>query len=140
MRALLAPTWHDGRFSEQPLTPPAMSSRRLALVALLIAPALHAQYKAPERPLDPANIDRKYGACQDFYLFANNGWIERNPIPAAFSGWGRFNELAERNNLVLRDVVERAAREAPTTSDPVTKKLGMFYSSCMDSTAAEAAG
>ncbi|MDQ6633789.1 MAG: M13 family metallopeptidase, partial [Gemmatimonadota bacterium] len=101
---------------------------------------LHAQYRAPERPLDPANIDRKFGACQDFYMFANNGWIQKNPIPPAFSSWGSFNELSERNNLVLKDVVERAAREAPTTTDPATKKLGTYYSSCMDSTAAERAG
>src|SRR3954470_908884 len=110
----------------------------LALAAPLAV--LRAQSTAPTRALDPANLDRSFGACQDFYMFANNGWIQRNPIPPAFSSWGSFNELTERNNLVLREVVERAAREAPTTSDPVTKKLGTFYSSCMDSTAAEAAG
>jgi putative endopeptidase len=119
-------------------TPPL---RRLALLALLAAPCgSAAQSTAPDRALDPANLDRTFGACQDFYMFANNGWIQRNPIPPAFSGWGSFNELTERNNLVLKELVERAAREAPTTSDPVTKKLGTFYSSCMDSTAAESAG
>ena len=119
---------------------PAATLRRLALVALVAAPlAVPAQQAAP-RALDPANVDRKFGACQDFFMFANNGWIERNPIPAAFSSWGSFPELTERNNLVLKDVIERAAREVPTTSDPVTKKLGTYYSSCMDSTAAETAG
>jgi putative endopeptidase len=115
--------------------------RRLLVLALVASPSLlRAQAAAPARALDPANLDRGFGACQDFYMFANNGWIQRNPIPPAFSSWGSFNELGERNNLVLKDVVERAAREAPTTSDPVTKKLGAFYSSCMDSTAAESAG
>ena len=116
----------------------APALRPFVLAGLLAPLALSAQ-QAP-RALDPANIDRTYGACQDFFMFANNGWIERNPIPAAFSGWGSFNELAERNNLVLKDVIERAAREAPTTSDPATKKLGTYYSSCMDSSAAERAG
>jgi putative endopeptidase len=119
-------------------------SRRLAvaLVALFAAPFASgcARYATPSRALDPANVDRKYGACQDFYMFANNGWIEKNPIPPAYSGWGSFNELAERNNLVLKDVVERAAQQATTTTDPNTKKLGTFYASCMDSTAAERAG
>src|SRR5256885_16122542 len=109
-------------------------SRRLslALVALLVAPfsSACAQYTAPPRALDPANVDRKYGACQDFYLFANNGWIEKNPIPPAYSGWGSFNELAERNNLVLKDVVEKAAQQAATTTDAHTKKLGTVYASC----------
>ena len=120
---------------------PASLLPRLALVALFATPlALAAQSPPAPRALDPANIDRKFGACQDFFMFANNGWIERNPIPAAFSGWGSFNELTERNNLVLRDVIERAAREAPTTSDPVTKKLGTYYATCMDSAATERAG
>jgi putative endopeptidase len=120
---------------------PIVTTRRIAVVAMVVAPlGATAQYTAPTRALNPANIDRSVGACQDFYMFANNGWIQRNPIPAAFSSWGSFNELTERNNLVLRDVVERAAREAPTTSDPVTRKLGTFYASCMDSTAAESAG
>src|SRR3954469_25750514 len=115
--------------------------RRLSLLALVASPvAAWAQYATPTVALDPANIDRKYGACQDFYMFANNGWIEKNQIPAAFSSWGKFNELSERNNLVLRDVIESAARQAPTTTDPNTKKLGTFYASCMDSTAAERAG
>lgn len=115
--------------------------RRLLLVALFAAPlALPAQSSPAPRALDPANIDRKFGACQDFFLFANNGWIERNPIPPAFSGWGSFNELTERNNLVLKDVIERAAREAPITSDPVKKKLGTYYATCMDSATVERAG
>ena len=114
--------------------------RRLSLVAAVLPLGLSAQQSVATRALDPANIDRKFGACQDFFMFANNGWIERNPIPAAFSGWGSFNELAERNNLVLKDVIERATREAPATSDPATKKLGTYYASCMDSTAAERAG
>src|SRR5438105_8386872 len=115
--------------------------RRLWALALAAPFAmLRAQTAAPVRALDPANLDRSFGACQDFYMFANNGWIQRNPIPPAFSSWGSFNELGERNNLVLKDVVERAAREAPTTADPVTKRLGTFYASCMDSTAAESAG
>jgi putative endopeptidase len=115
--------------------------RRLLALAL-VAPFATArtQTAPPARALDPANLDRGFAACRDFYMFANNGWIQRNPIPPAFSSWGSFNELAERNNLVLKEVVERAAREAPTTSDPVTKKLGTFYTSCMDSTAAESAG
>ena len=113
------------------------------IVALVLAPfaAVHAQSAVPiPVPLNPANIDRKYGACEDFFMFANNGWIANNPIPPQYSSWGSFQELTERNNLVLKDVLDNAARLAPTTSDPNTKKLGTFYASCMDSSAAETAG
>jgi predicted metalloendopeptidase len=73
-------------------------------------------------------------------MFANNGWIERNPIPPAFSSWGAFNELTERNTLVLKGILERAAAQAATTTDATARKLGTFYASCMDSTTADRAG
>src|SRR5215212_6358369 len=119
-------------------SPLSMAFRR-TLAALLLAAPLGAQ-SAPTRPLDPANVDRRYGACQDFFMFANNGWIERNPIPAAFASWGTFNELTERNTLVLKGIAERAAAQVATTSDASTRTLGTFYASCMDSTSAERAG
>ncbi|HEX7942307.1 MAG TPA: M13 family metallopeptidase N-terminal domain-containing protein, partial [Gemmatimonadaceae bacterium] len=112
--------------------------RTLALFVLIAAP-LGAQ-SAPTRPLDPSNVDRRYGACDDFYMFANNGWIERNPIPSAFASWGTFNELSERNTLVLKTIAERAAAQAATSSDSSTRKHGTFYASCMDSTTVERAG
>jgi putative endopeptidase len=116
-----------------------MSFHRTLALLLLAAAPLGAQ-AVPTRPLDPHNVDRRYGACEDFFMFANNGWIERNPIPAAFASWGTFNELSERNTLVLKGIAERAAAQAPTTSDSSTRKLGTFYASCMDSASVERAG
>ena len=119
-----------------------MSIRRafVPLLAILLAAPLGAQSAVPMPAFDPSSIDRKYGACQDFFMFANNGWIERNPIPPAFSSWGAFNELTERNTLVLKGILERAAAEAATTTDAGVRKLGTFYATCMDSAAAERAG
>ena len=80
-----------------------MPSRRfaLAVLALVFVAPLGAQSSVPMPAFDPSSIDHKFGACQDFFMFANNGWVERNPIPPAFSSWGAFNELTERNTLVL---------------------------------------
>jgi putative endopeptidase len=91
-------------------------------------------------PLDPANLDRTANACVDFYQFANGGWIKNNPIPAAFSRWGSFNELEEKNNSELTKILERAAADKSASRTPAIRMLGTYYSSCMDSTAAEKAG
>jgi putative endopeptidase len=91
-------------------------------------------------PLNVVDLDRGVAACTDFYHFANGGWLKANPIPPQYSTWGSFNELNERNNLLLRDVLESAARQAKTTRDSDTRKVGTFYASCMDSAGAEAAG
>lgn len=91
-------------------------------------------------PLDPANLDRGVNACVDFYQFANGGWIKNNPIPAAFSRWGSFNELEEKNQSELTMILERAAADAGANRTAATRMLGTYYASCMDSTAAERAG
>ncbi|HEU4720590.1 MAG TPA: M13 family metallopeptidase [Gemmatimonadaceae bacterium] len=117
-----------------------MTIRSLLVACLLAAAPLGAQSAVPMPALDPRNIDRNYGACDDFFMFATNGWIERNPIPATLPGWSTFDELSGRNTVVLRGIAERAAAQAATTADPVTRRLGTFYASCMDSVAADRAG
>ncbi len=121
-------------------------SRSLAFSMLILALATPTIASGQSRPsklipaLNPADMDRSISACTDFYHFANGGWLKANPVPAAFSAWGSFNELTERNNELLRSVLENAARDAVTTRDPNTRKVGTFYASCMDSAAADRAG
>jgi len=121
-------------------------SRSLAFSMLILALATPTIASGQSRPsklipaLNPADMDRSISACTDFYHFANGGWLKANPVPAAFSAWGSFNELTERNNELLRSVLENAARDAATTRDPNTRKVGTFYASCMDSAAADRAG
>src|SRR4051812_49479019 len=55
--------------------------------------------------------DRDPGADPgaDFYRFANGGWLDANPIPAGYGAWGSFEEVSRRNEVVLRELLERAA-------------------------------
>jgi putative endopeptidase len=95
---------------------------------------------SPRPPLVLADLDTTVKACTDFYQYASGGWLKANPVPAAFSTWGPFQELRESNFLVIRGILENAAKNAATTKDPDTRKLGTFYASCMDSAAVETAG
>src|SRR5713101_809051 len=92
-------------------------------------------------PLDAANLDRTANACADFYQFANGGWIKSNPIPAAFSRWGSFDELSEQNQQNLTKILDKAAADAKAAQAKAsTKMLGTYYASCMDSAGAEKPG
>ena len=92
------------------------------------------------KPIDPTNFDTICAPCRDFFTYANGGWLKRTSIPGDQPGWGAFNELQEQNFEALREVLTTAAANARTTRDPDLRKLGTFYSTCMDSAGVEAAG
>ncbi|MEO8579719.1 MAG: M13 family metallopeptidase [Gemmatimonadales bacterium] len=114
----------------------------LALIFALATTAAAQTYAVPIQatPLDPANLDRSVSACTDFYQFANGGWLKQNPVPAAFSRWGSFEQLGENNQGNLLTILRGAAAKGNAQASADLRKLGVFYSSCMDSAGAERAG
>jgi putative endopeptidase len=110
-----------------------------AALAFGLPAAAQGTYKQT-KPLDPANLDRTANACVDFYQFANGGWVKNNPIPAAFSRWGSFDELTEKNQESLTGILKKAADSADSKRSAATRMLGTYYASCMDSAAAERLG
>lgn len=88
-----------------------------------------------------ANIDATVSPCDNFFQYASGNWLKNNPIPAAETRWGAFNELADRNNATLRSILNDAAKnaaKAPKGSN--AQKVGDYYAAAMDTVAIEAAG
>jgi predicted metalloendopeptidase len=106
----------------------------------MAAPRLDQQL-APLRVIDATMIDTASKACSDFFQFANGAWLAHDTIPAAYSSSGVGRDMADRNELVVRSVLDeaRAKRASPSTNS-TQRKLGTFYASCMDSLGAEAKG
>src|SRR5262249_20723539 len=93
--------------------------------------------------LDLAAIDSQISPGDDFYQYANGGWLAKNPIPPEFSIWGGFVQLAERNRGILREILEKAARpDSLEKAEPggLEQKLGDFYASGMDEVAINGEG
>jgi putative endopeptidase len=117
----------------------------LAVAALAAAPARAAAQEAARTPhpikvLDTDFIDSTSKACNDFFDYANGAWIRSDTIPAAYSSSGVTRDMSDANELVVRSVLDDAARSrASVPADSTSWKLGTFYASCMDSTAIEAA-
>jgi len=86
-------------------------------------------------------IDTTVAACTDFSQFANGAWLAHDTIPAAYASSGVTRDMSDRNELVVRSVLDdAAAHRSSFPADSTPRKLGTFYATCMDSTAIEAAG
>src|SRR5579863_6330651 len=90
--------------------------------------------------VDLAILDKTCKPCEDFYHYASGEWLAKNPVPAAYPSWGRFNELAERNRELLHQILEGAAANTKASPGSNEQKIGDFYASCMDEKQVNAAG
>jgi putative endopeptidase len=86
-----------------------------------------------------SNVDTTAHPADDFFQFANGGWIKNNPIPDEQSSWGIGNLVIEENQKRLREICERAAADAKN-DDPSLVKIGQYWTSGMDSVSIEKNG
>ena len=90
---------------------------------------------------DPSYVDKSANACTDFFAFANGAWLKNDTIPAAFSSTGVTKDMTDRNELVVRSVLDDAMKNRHSGPASSTRaKLGTYYASCMDSSRAERDG
>ena len=82
--------------------------------------------------IDLTNLDNSVRPADDFYQYACGGWMKKNPLPAAYSRYGSFDQLGEssnkRVNAILKDLQSNTYPAGSTE-----QKLSDFYKLAMDS-------
>ncbi len=57
------------------------------------------------------NLDKTVKPADDFYQFATGGWQKNNPLPAAYSRYGSFDQLAEDNNKRINTILSELQKK-----------------------------
>jgi len=136
----------DTFIDQMPSTNPAVSNRigRFAVVTLLTllatVPTARSESPTPlRRTYDLADMDQSVSPCQDFYRYANGGWLSKNPIPPDESRCCSLTWMAKRNLGLIRKIMEEAAART-TGRDHIEQIVGDFWYSGMDARAIEEQG
>ncbi|MGB7586607.1 MAG: M13 family metallopeptidase, partial [Terriglobales bacterium] len=86
-----------------------------------------------------ANMDLAVKPGDNFYDYANGGWIKRTEIPPDRSRIGVFTKLADLSDKRTAAIIEEAAKaNAPAGSN--ARKIADLYNSFMDEAGIEAKG
>jgi predicted metalloendopeptidase len=89
-------------------------------------------------PLDA--LDRATTPGDDFFRFANGGWLDATPIPSDRSGTGFSIIMRDRNDARMKKIIDSLQSMSDLSVGSKEQQIRDLYKSFMDEAAIEAAG
>jgi len=86
-----------------------------------------------------SNLDTTVKPSEDFFEYANGGWIKKNPVPGDESAWGVGDLVQEDIYKRLRKINEDAAAKN-NADNSIEQKIADFWHTAMDSATIEKQG
>lgn len=97
-----------------------------------------------DRRANAQDMDRSIKPGDDFYRYANGGWVATVAIPAGQTSFDTRAMLAEKTSGRVRDLIQDTAAGRVVRSHPdkgtIAQKVGDYYASFMDVDGIEAKG
>ncbi len=78
-----------------------------------------------------SNLDKTVRPADDFYEIATGGWLQTNPLPAAYSRYGSFDMLADNVNKQINTILGDLQKKT-YKSGTIEQKLSDFYKLALD--------
>jgi putative endopeptidase len=85
-----------------------------------------------------ADMDTTVRPNEDFFHYANGGWLKKNPIPNDEVRWGIGNKVKEELYSRLQNINEQAVKKSAKSG--VDQQIGDFWFSGLDTASIEAQG
>ena len=82
--------------------------------------------------IDLGNLDKSVRPADNFYQYACGGWMQKHPLPAAYSRFGSFDALGEENNRRINGILDELLH-GTFKKGSVEQKLSDLYKQAMDS-------
>ncbi|MDO8523355.1 MAG: M13 family metallopeptidase [bacterium] len=80
---------------------------------------------------DVANLDRRVRPQDDFFRYANGGWLKKNKIPPDESRWGSFYVLRKKSSEALHEILRDSVHKKVALGSNL-QKVRDFYLSGMN--------
>jgi predicted metalloendopeptidase len=90
--------------------------------------------------IDQSGFDTSVRPQDDFFEYANGGWVARTEIPADKARWGPFMSLNEKAQEDIRNLVEEVSSLDNVESGGAAQKIRDYYNSYMDTAKATELG
>ena len=111
----------------------------IAIIGMTLTTACNQQKVDEKITLDVSSIDTLVDPAQDFYHYANNGWMKNNPLPDDESRYGSFDQLGKETSMKVQTLLEELAN-SKFEKGTIEQKIGDFYAIGMDSAKIEEQG
>ncbi|MDR3219427.1 MAG: M13 family metallopeptidase [Dysgonamonadaceae bacterium] len=104
----------------------------LTVMLAMITAACNENKKESVKGIDPANMDSTAISGNDFYQYANGGWIASHPLKPEYARFGTFDELDEKSQEQVKDLILELSKKT-NAQGSVAQKIGDLYALAMDS-------
>src|SRR5450631_150878 len=91
-------------------------------------------------PIDLKAMDSTVRPQDNFFLYANGGWLKNVQIPASQSGWGSFFILLDSSLARMHSLLDSLAQLSNTVKNTTAQQVADLYFSAMDSAGIGAKG
>ncbi|MBP5336496.1 MAG: M13 family metallopeptidase [Bacteroidales bacterium] len=103
----------------------------IMIPVMMLAACQPKDVKAPA--LDPTDMDLAVAPGEDFFLYANGGWMQKNPLKAEYARFGSFDVLREKNVEDLNALFSEMTEMNPEAGT-IDQKIVDLYKQGLDST------